>query len=150
KDLAMMAVNYGNAYVARVALAADMNQAIRVFREAEAYNGPSLIVAYSHCVAHGYDLRNGIKQQKAAVASGYWPLMHYNPGLRKEGQNPFVLDSKAPSIPLEEYIYAENRYRMLTYSAPEIAKEYYKKAQQEVTNRWKIYEKWAKDDNSQK
>ncbi len=149
KDLAMMAVNYGNAYVARIAMAADMNQAIRVFREAEAYDGPSLIVAYSHCVAHGYDLKNGIKQQKAAVASGYWPLMHFNPELKREGKNPFVLDSKAPSIPLEEYIYAENRYRMLTYSAPEIAKEYYKKAQQEVLNRWKIYEKWAKDENSQ-
>ena len=145
KDLAMMAVNYGSVYVARVALAADMNHVIRVFREAEAYDGPSLIVAYSHCVAHGYDLKNAIKQQKAAVASGYWPLMHYNPELKKEGKNPFVLDSKAPSIPLEEYIYAENRYRMLTYSAPEIAKEYYKRAQQEVLNRWKIYEKWAKD-----
>ncbi len=145
KDLAMMAVNYGSVYVARVALAADMNHVIRVFREAEAYDGPSLIVAYSHCVAHGYDLKNAIKQQKAAVASGYWPLMHYNPELKREGKNPFVLDSKAPSIPLEEYIYAENRYRMLTYSAPEIAKEYYKRAQQEVLNRWKIYEKWAKD-----
>ena len=145
KDLAMMAVNYGSVYVARVALAADMNQVIRVFREAEAYDGPSLIVAYSHCVAHGYDLKNAIKQQKAAVATGYWPLMHYNPELKREGKNPFVLDSKAPSIPLEEYIYAENRYRMLTYSAPEIAKEYYKRAQQEVLNRWKIYEKWAKD-----
>lgn len=150
KDLAMMAVNYGSVYVARVALAADMNHVIRVFREAEVYDGPSLIVAYSHCVAHGYDLKNAIKQQKAAVASGYWPLMHYNPELKKEGKNPFVLDSKAPSIPLEEYIYAENRYRMLTYSAPEIAKEYYKRAQQEVLNRWKIYEKWAKDENSQK
>ena len=150
KDLALMAVNYGNVYVARVALAADMNHVIRVFREAEAYDGPSLIVAYSHCVAHGYDLKNAIKQQKAAVASGYWPLMHYNPELKREGKNPFVLDSKAPSIPLEEYIYAENRYRMLTYSAPEIAKEYYKKAQQEVLNRWKIYEKWAKDEDSQK
>jgi pyruvate-ferredoxin/flavodoxin oxidoreductase len=150
KDLALMAVNYGNVYVARVALAADMNHVIRVFREAEAFDGPSLIVAYSHCVAHGYDLKNGIKQQKAAVASGYWPLMRYNPELKKEGKNPFVLDSRAPSIPLEEYIYAENRYRMLTYSAPEIAKEYYKKAQQEVLNRWKIYEKWAKDEDSQK
>ena len=150
KDLAMMAVNYGSVYVARVALAADMNHVIRVFREAEAYDGPSLIVAYSHCVAHGYDLKNAIKQQKAAVATGYWPLMHYNPELKREGKNPFVLDSKAPSIPLEEYIYAENRYRMLTYSAPEIAKEYYKRAQQEVLNRWKIYEKWAKDENSQK
>ena len=150
KDLALMAVNYGNVYVARVALAADMNHVIKVFREAEAYDGPSLIVAYSHCVAHGYDLKNAIKQQKAAVASGYWPLMHYNPELKKEGKNPFVLDSKAPSIPLEEYIYAENRYRMLTYSAPEIAKEYYKKAQQEVLNRWKIYEKWANGKDSQK
>lgn len=147
KDLALMAVNYGNVYVARVALAADMNHAIRVFQEAEAFDGPSLIVAYSHCVGHGYDLKNGIKQQKAAVASGYWPLMHYNPNLKKEGKNPFVLDSKSPSIPLEDYIYSENRYRILTYSKPEIAKEYYKKAQEEVSNRWKIYEKWAKNDN---
>ncbi|MDD2352857.1 MAG: pyruvate:ferredoxin (flavodoxin) oxidoreductase [Atribacterota bacterium] len=148
KDLAMMAVNYGTAYVARIALGANMNQAIKVFREAEAYDGPSIIVAYSHCAGHGYDLRNGLKQQKAAVASGYWPLMHYNPELKKEGKNPFVLDSKAPSIPLKDYIYAENRYRILTYSKPEIAKEYYKKAQEEVMNRWKIYEKWAKNENS--
>jgi len=150
KDLAMMAINYGSAYVARISLGADMNQAIRIFREAEAYDGPSLIVAYSPCVGHGYDLKNALTQQKAAVASGYWPLMHYNPELKKEGKNPFVLDSKAPSIPLEEYIYAENRYRILTYSKPEIAKKYYKKAQEEVMNRWKIYEKWAKDGNSQK
>ncbi len=149
KDLAMMAINYGSVYVARIALGADMNQAIRIFREAEAYDGPSLIVAYSPCTGHGYDLKNALTQQKAAVASGYWPLMHYNPELKKEEKNPFVLDSKAPSIPLEEYIYAENRYRILTYSKPEIAKEYYKKAQEEVMNRWKIYEKWAKDDNSQ-
>ena len=150
KDLALMAVNYGSAYVARIALGADMNHTIKVFREAEAYNGPSMIVAYSHCAGHGYDLRNGLKQQKAAVASGYWPLMRYNPELKKEGKNPFLLDSKAPSIQLEEYIYAENRYRILTYSKPEIAKEYYKRAQAEVMNRWKIYEKWAKDEDSQK
>jgi pyruvate-ferredoxin/flavodoxin oxidoreductase len=150
KDLAMMAVNYGHVYVARIVLGADMNQAIRVIREAEAYQGPSLIVAYCPCAGHGYDLKNSIKQQKAAVASGYWPLMHYNPELKKEGKNPFVLDSKAPSIPLEEYIYAENRYRILTYSKPGIAKEYHKRAQEEVLNRWKIYEKWAKDENSQK
>ena len=99
KDLAMMAINYGTAYVARIALGANMNQAIKVFREAEAYNGPSLIVAYSPCAGHGYDLKNGLKQQNAAVASGYWPLMHYNPELKKEGKNPFVLDSKSPSIP---------------------------------------------------
>jgi len=150
KDLALMAINYGHTYVARIALGADMNQAIRVFREAEAYQGPSLIVAYCPCVGHGYDLKNGLTQQKAAVASGYWPLMHYNPDLKKEGKNPFVLDSKSPSIPLEEYIYAENRYRILTYSKPEIAKKYYKKAQEEVLNRWKIYQKWAENDNSQK
>lgn len=149
KDMAMMAVNYGHVYVGKIALGADMNQTIKVIREAEAYDGPSLIVAYSHCVAHGFDLKNGLTQQKAAVASGYWPLMHYNPELKKEGKNPFILDSKAPSIPLEEYIYAENRYRILTYSNPEIAKEYYKKAQQEVLNRWKIYEKLAQDNNSQ-
>ncbi len=149
KDLAMMAVNYGHVYVGKIALGADMNQTIKVIREAEAYDGPSLIVAYSHCVAHGFDLKNGLTQQKAAVASGYWPLMHYNPELKKEGKNPFILDSKAPSIPLEEYIYAENRYRILTYSNPEIAKEYYKKAQQEVLNRWKMYEKLAQDNNSQ-
>jgi pyruvate-ferredoxin/flavodoxin oxidoreductase len=150
KDLAVMAINYGHTYVARIALGADMNQAIRVFREAEAYQGPSLIVAYCPCVGHGYDLKNGLTQQKAAVASGYWPLMHYNPDLKKEGKNPFVLDSKSPSIPLEEYIYAENRYRILTYSNPDIAKKYYKEARDEVLNRWKIYQKWAENDNSQK
>lgn len=146
KDLALMAVNYGHVYVGKVALGADLNHTIRVFREAEAYQGPSLIVAYCPCIAHGYDLRNALKQQKAAVASGYWTLMHFDPKLRKEGKNPFILDSKAPSIPLDEYIYNENRYRMLTYSNPDIAKKYYQEAQDEVQNRWKIYQKWAENE----
>lgn len=150
KDLAMMAVNYGHVYVARIAMGADMNHTIGVFWEAESYQGPSLIIAYCPCVGHEYDLKKGLKQQKAAVASGYWPLMHYHPELKKEGKNPFVLDSKAPSIPLEEYIYAENRYRILTYSKPDIAKEYYQKAQEEVLNRWKVYQKWTENNHSQK
>ncbi len=149
KDLAMMAVNYGHVYVARIAIGANMNHAIKVFQEAEAYQGPSLIVAYCPCIGHGYDLRNGLQQQKAAVSSGYWPLMRYSPDLKKQNKNPFQLDSKSPSIPLEEYIYAENRYRMLTYSNPEIAEQFSKKAQQEVLNRWKIYEKWAEKEISQ-
>ena len=143
KDLALMAVNYGHVYVSRVALGADINHTIKAFKEAESYQGPSLIVAYCPCISHGYNLINAIKQHKAAVASGYWPLMHFDPRLKAEGENPFVLDSKAPSIPLEDYIYAENRYKMLTYSNPEIAKKYAQEAQEVVLERFKIYQKWA-------
>lgn len=148
KDLAMMAINYGHVYVAKVALGADMNQTIKVFLEAEAYRGPSLIIAYCPCIGHGYDLKNSIKQQKAAVACGYWPLIRYNPELKKEGKNPFILESNAPSIPLEDYIYAENRYRILTYSNPELAQKYYLEAQREIVNRWKIYQKWAEEEKT--
>lgn len=150
KDLAMMAINYGNVYVAKIAIGADMNHTVKVFREAEAYQGPSLVIAYSPCVGHGYDLRKGLKQQKAAVLSGYWPLMRYNPELKNQNKNPFQLDCKPPSIELEEYIYAENRYRILTYSYPEIARKFYKEAQEEVLNRWKMYQKWAETENIKK
>ena len=107
-----------------------------------------MIIAYCPCVGHGYDLKKGSKQQKSAVLSGYWPLMRYHPGLKKQGKNPFQLDSKSPSIPLEEYIYEENRYRILTYSHPDVAKKFYKKAQRELSDRWQIYEKWAGSDSS--
>ena len=93
-------------------------QTVRAFREAEAYRGPSLIVAYSHCIAHGYDLRFGMDQQKAAVLSGHWPLFRYNPDLVKDGKNPFQLDSKPPSVPLKKYAYNETRYSMLAHSNP--------------------------------
>jgi pyruvate-ferredoxin/flavodoxin oxidoreductase len=140
KDLAMMAISYGDVYVARVAMGANDAQVIKAFQEAEAFNGPSLIVAYSHCISHGYNLVHGLEQQKLAVQSGYWPLLRYNPDLTKEGKNPFQLDSKAPSIPLEEYVYNENRYKMLTRINPEVAKKLLKQAQEEVLRRWKMYE----------
>ena len=113
KDLALQAIAYGNVYVARVAMGADPQQTLTAFREAEAYDGPSLIIAYSHCIAHGIDMRKGLDQQYRAVASGHWPLVRYDPAVRGRGGNPFQLDSPRPRIPLEDYIYNELRYRML-------------------------------------
>jgi len=143
KDLAMMAISYGDVYVARVAMGANDAQVIKAFQEAEAFNGPSLIIAYSSCISHGYNLIHGLEQQKLAVQSGYWPLIRFNPDLDKEGKNPLQLDSKAPSIPLEEYIYNENRYKMLTRTMPEVAKKLLKEAQEGVLKRWKLYERLA-------
>jgi pyruvate-ferredoxin/flavodoxin oxidoreductase len=121
KDLAMEAVSYGSVYVAQVALGGNDTHVVKAFQEAEAHDGPSLIIAYSSCIAHGYDLVHGLEQQKLAVQSGYWPLMRYNPALRETGKNPFQLDSKAPSIRLKEYTYREARYTMLARSNPELA-----------------------------
>jgi pyruvate-ferredoxin/flavodoxin oxidoreductase len=143
KDLAMMAVNYGNVYVARVAFGSNDMQTLKAVLEAEAYEGTSLIVAYAHCIAHGYDLVHGLDQQKLAVQAGHWPLFRYNPDLNKQGKNPFQLDSKAPSIPLEKYIYNETRYTMLTHSNPEEAKKLLAEAQDDVQQRWKLYEQFA-------
>ena len=143
KDLAMMAMSYRDVYVARVAMGANDAQVIKAFQEAEAFNGPSLIIAYSSCISHGYNLIHGLEQQKLAVQSGYWPLIRFNPDLDKEGKNPLQLDSKAPSIPLEEYIYNENRYKMLTRTMPEEAKKLLKEAQEGILKRWKLYEHLA-------
>ena len=143
KDLAMMAISYGDVYVARVAMGANDTQVIKAFQEAEAFNGPSLIIAYSSCISHGYNLIHGLEQQKLAVQSGNWPLIRFNPDLDKEGKNPLQLDSKAPSIPLEEYIYNENRYKMLTRIMPEEAKKLLKEAQEGILKRWKLYEHLA-------
>lgn len=143
KDLAMMAMSYRDVYVARVAMGANDAQVIKAFQEAESFNGPSLIIAYSHCISHDYNLIHGLEQQALAVKSGYWPLMRFNPDLDKEGKNPLQLDSKAPSIPLEEYIYNENRYKMLTRTMPEEAKKLLKEAQEGVLKRWKLYEHLA-------
>ncbi len=144
KDLGLMAITYGNVYVARVAFGANDMQAVKAFIEAEAWNGPSLIIAYAHCIAHGYDLLYGLEQQKLAVQSGYWPLIRYNPALVQQGKNPFQLDSKAPALPLEKYIYNETRYTMLTRSNPESAKKLLVEAQADVYARWKLYEYWSK------
>lgn len=148
KDLAMMAMNYGNVYVARVAFGANDAQTVRAFLEAEAYDGPSLIIAYSHCIAHGINMAKGLESQKLAVDSGYWPLIRFNPENLKEGKNPLKLDSKAPKIKLEDYIYKETRYKMLTKSHPLIAKQLLEKAQEEVIKRWKLYEQMANLDFS--
>src|SRR4029453_2674551 len=122
KDLALMAMTYGHIYVARVAMGGSDVQTLRAFREAEAYDGPSLVIAYSHCIAHGYDRRYGMEQQKAAVQSGHWPLFRYNPALAGEGKNPLQLDSKPPSIPLKQYAYNETRYTMLAHADPDTAR----------------------------
>ncbi len=143
KDLTMLAMTYGNVYVARVAMGASDMQTVKAFLEAEAFDGPSLIVAYSHCIAHGYDMAHGLDQQKGAVQSGYWPLFRYNPELAKTGKNPLQLDSKAPSIPLEKYAYNETRYTMLVKSDPEAAKKLLVLAQEDVKKRWRLYEHWA-------
>jgi pyruvate-ferredoxin/flavodoxin oxidoreductase len=143
KDLAMMAMTYGNVYVACVAMGGSDTQTIKAFLEAEAYDGPSLIIAYSHCIAHGYDLAFGMEQQKAAVMSGYWPLFRYNPMLAKEGKNPLHIDSRPPSLPLEKYVYNETRYTMLVKSRPEVASQALKLAEEDVKARWELFEKWA-------
>jgi pyruvate-ferredoxin/flavodoxin oxidoreductase len=139
KDLAMEAVSFGSVYVARVALGGNDMHTVRAFQEAESHPGPSLIIAYSHCIAHGYDMAIGLDQQKAAVLSGYWPLMRYDPRLRAEGKNPFQLDSKAPSIPFKQYAYNEARYTMLVRSNPQAARELFKIAQDDVERQWRVY-----------
>ncbi|GAB4320823.1 MAG: pyruvate:ferredoxin (flavodoxin) oxidoreductase [Candidatus Zixiibacteriota bacterium] len=140
KDLGLMATTYGNVYVARVAMGAKDEHTLRSFLEAESYDGPSLIIAYSHCIAHGINMTTGMQNQKAAVNSGHWPLFRFDPRLAKEGKNPFQLDSRKPKIPLEQYLLMENRYKMLTKSHPSQAKELWKQAQQDVNARWQLYE----------
>jgi pyruvate-ferredoxin/flavodoxin oxidoreductase len=143
KDLALMAMTYGHVYVARVAMGAGDAHTLRVLQEAEAYDGPSLVIAYSHCIAHGYDLRHGLDQQKAAVLSGHWPLLRYDPRLAREGKNPLQLDSKAPSVPLKNYAYNEMRYTMLAHSDPDGAQRLLDLAQDDVAARWRYYEHLA-------
>ncbi|MGC8666925.1 MAG: pyruvate:ferredoxin (flavodoxin) oxidoreductase [Chthonomonadales bacterium] len=143
KDLGRMLMTYGNIYVATVAMGANDAQTVRAFLEAEAYNGPSIIIAYSHCIAHGIDMTRGMNQQKLAVESGAFPLYRYNPALQQEGKNPLQLDSKAPSVPLQEYLYSENRYRMLRQSDPEAARRLLEEAERDVKERWEAYQQLA-------
>ncbi|SMF52118.1 pyruvate-ferredoxin/flavodoxin oxidoreductase [Alteromonadaceae bacterium Bs31] len=143
KDLSLQAIAYGNVYVARIALGANPQQALQAFREAEAYNGPSLIIAYSHCVEHGISMDEGLNQQKLAVKSGYWPLYRYNPNLHDAGRNPFILDSLRPTIEMKEYAYRENRYKILLNRDPEQAARLMKLAQKVVNQKWSVYEEMA-------
>ena len=143
KDLALQAIAYGNVYVARVAMGADPQQTLSAFRDAEAYDGTSLVLAYSHCIAHGIEMRNGLDQQYRAVASGYWPLIRYDPLVRAEGGNPFLLDSPRPRIPLADYTGRELRYRALSKSDPAEAERLHGLAEEAVDQRWDVYEQMA-------
>ena len=143
KDLALQAIAYGYVYVARVAMGADPQQTLRAFREAEAYDGPSLIIAYSHCIAHGIEMRDGLAQQYRAVSSGYWPLVRYDPMLRTAGGNPFMLDSPRPRIALTDYTQRELRYRALSRTDPAEAERLGALAQESVDQRWDTYEEMA-------
>jgi len=143
KDLALQAISYGNVYVAQVAMGANPQQTLLAMREAEAYNGPSLILAYSHCIAHGINIENGLNQQKLATDCGYWPLIRYNPALREAGKNPFVLDSPRPSIAFSDYARNELRYTALEANHPVEAAHLMKIAQEQVNLRWKTYEDMA-------
>jgi len=143
KDLGMIAMAYGYIYVARVAMGANDQQTLRAFLEADAYNGPSLIIAYSHCIAHGIDMRKGLEQQKLAVNSGIWPLYRYNPALADEGKNPLTIDSKDPSVSVQEYAYNETRYRMLTQADEARAEMLMREANEDVVKRWNLYKQMA-------
>ena len=143
KDIALQAIAYGSVYVARVAMGADPQQTLEAFREAEAYDGPSLIVAYSHCIAHGIEMKNGLDQQSRAVASGYWPLIRYDPVARADGGNPFLLDSLRPRIPLDDYTSRELRYRALTKTNPAEAERLHGLGEESVAQRWAVYEEMA-------
>jgi len=143
KDLALQAIAYADVYVARVAFGADPQQTLRAFREAEAYDGPSLIIAYSHCIAHGYDMRDGLAHQYGAVASGHWPLIRYDPAVRSEGGNPFLLDSPRPRMSLADYRRGELRFRALEAAHPTEAERLLGLAQQVADQRWRLYEEMA-------
>jgi pyruvate-ferredoxin/flavodoxin oxidoreductase len=148
KDLGLMISTYGNVYVAQIAMGANQNQTVKAFMEAESYPGPSIIIAYSHCIAHGINMVNGFDEQKKAVKSGHWIMYRYNPLLEAQGKNPLQLDSKEPTIPYEEYAYSENRWRSLKTSHPERAAELLKLAQKDATRRWNLYKQMAAMDFS--
>ena len=143
KDLGMLAMAYGSVYVARIAMGANDAQSIRALLEAESFAGPSLVIAYSHCIAHGIDMRFGMTQQKLAVQSGHWPLFRYDPRRTVAGKNPLQLDSKPPSIPLDKYVYNETRYKMLQKAMPDRARLLLQQAQLDAKERWRTYEQLA-------
>jgi len=136
-------MTYGHVYVASVAMGARDEHTLRAFLEAESYPGPSLILAYSHCIAHGIDMARGMAHQQQAVESGRWLLYRHDPRRRQQGLPPLVLDSRSPSLPLAEAMASENRFRLLAYSQPERARELCREAQQELEERWQLYRRLA-------
>jgi pyruvate-ferredoxin/flavodoxin oxidoreductase len=143
KDLGLIAMSYGNVYVASVAMGARDEHTLRAFLEAEAYDGPSLIIAYSHCIAHGINMTTGMQDQKVAVNSGQWLLYRFDPRRASLGENPLQLDSRKPAQPVEQYLMMENRFKMLTKSKPEQAKVLFRMAQEDAETRFKFYEYMA-------
>ena len=143
KDLGLIAMAYGYVYVARVAMGFNDQQTLKAFLEAESYDGPSLIIAYSHCIQQGYDMIHGLQQQKLAVQSGAWPVYRYDPRLARQGQNPLNIDCKEPSIPVSQYAYNETRYKMLTQMDEGRAELLMKEAQQDAKSRWSLYQQMA-------
>ena len=143
KDLGLLAMTYGNIYVAKIAMGANPNQAVKAFAEADSYPGSSLIIAYTHCIAHGIDMVKGYEEQKKAVACGHWPLFRYDPRLEAQGKNPLQLDSKAPTLPLKDYIYGENRFSALQKAQPEVAAKLLKLAEGDAARRWCLMEQLA-------
>ncbi len=148
KDLGMIAMQYGNVYVAQVAMGHNDAQVIKAFQEAESYDGPSIIIAYSHCIAHGIDMAKGLQQQKLAVDSGHWPVYRYDPRLKEQGKNPLQLEYQGPKVPLKDYVYNETRYAMLRQADPEMAAKLLEQAQDEVKAKYHRYEQLAKMDYS--
>ncbi|MGB5595641.1 MAG: thiamine pyrophosphate-dependent enzyme, partial [Crocosphaera sp.] len=140
KDLGLMAMTYGNVYVASVAMGAKNEQTIKAFMEAEAYEGVSVIIAYSHCIAHGINMTTAMTHQKDLVDTGRLLLYRYHPDLVEEGKNPLQLDMRTPKVPIERVMYQENRFKMLARSKPEVAKQLLKQAQEDVNTRWKMYQ----------
>jgi pyruvate-ferredoxin/flavodoxin oxidoreductase len=143
KDLGAIAMTYGDIYVAQVAYGANMTQLVKAFQEAESYPGPSLIIAYSHCIAHGIDMTTATDLHKDAEDSGFWPLYRYDPRLADEGKNPLQLDSKPPTEDIEEFMYKQNRFRSLRSSDPDRANKLLKAIRKDVITRWKFYEQMA-------
>ena len=143
KDLGLIAMSYGYVYVAKVAMGASDQQTLRALLEAEAYDGPSIVIAYSPCIAHGYDMARGLDQQKLAVQSGHWPMYRYDPRLVGQGKNPLIIESKEPTIPISQYAYNETRYKMLTQLDEGRAEELMKEAQQDAKSRWTLYQQMA-------
>ena len=139
----MIAMTYGSIYVARVAMGANAAQTVRAFVEAESYEGSSLIIANAHCQLHGINMSEGLNYQRMAVESGAWPLFRYDPRKKAAGENPLTLDSKEPSLPLEEYMYSENRFRQLQRDNPERAASLLEAAKRDVAERFKMYQQLA-------
>jgi pyruvate-ferredoxin/flavodoxin oxidoreductase len=143
KDLGMISMTYGSIYVARISLGANPAQAVRAFIEAESYDGPSLIIANAHCQLQGINMTQGMNYQKMSVDSGAWILFRYDPRLKAEGKNPLILDSKEPTLPLEDYMYSENRFRVLQRQDPDRAAMLLAAAKKDVADRYKMYQQWA-------